>query len=203
VGIIPVGAFLCFHLFTNSYAFKGIEVYDKHVRTIYELPGLFFAELFLIWLPILFHAILGFYIMLKGRNNVLRYPYSENIFFVLQRLTGVVAFVFIIYHVITTRFKFNLPEASCFLSMQRELFDYRIIGKGESILVPGWKFYFYILGIISSSFHFGNGIWGFCVNFGILQGQRSQKVGRYIFLVLGLVIAIFGFVSLIGFHKSE
>ncbi|MFN7181349.1 MAG: succinate dehydrogenase [Planctomycetota bacterium] len=202
VGIIPVGVFLIFHLFANSFAFKGADIYDRHVRDLYEIPILIFLEIFLIWIPILFHAILGLYIIYKGRVNVVQYPYSGNIFFTLQRLSGIIALAFIVYHIITTRFKFNLPESSCFLSMQNELFNVAKIGKDVVTLVPGWKFYFYILGILTSCFHFGNGLWSFCINFGILQGEKIQLVGRVVFLIVGLLVAVLGFLSLAGFYKG-
>lgn len=203
VGIIPVGAFLCFHLYTNATAFKGAEVYDRHVRELYDMPILLLVEICVIWIPILFHAIFGVYIIYKGKDNSLRYPYAENIYFMLQRLTGIIAFVFVVYHVITTRFKFDLPDRSCFIAMQNELFNVKNIAEGTMAFVPSWKYYFYILGILSSCFHFGNGLWGFCINFGILQGQKVQKLSRIVFLVIGLVLAVFGFISLAGFYRGQ
>ncbi len=203
IGVVPVGTFLFFHLFANSFAFKGSQVYDKHVRELYDIPILIFLEIFFIWLPILFHAMFGMYIIYKGKDNSLRYPYVENLFFMLQRLTGIVAFIFIIYHVITTRFKFDLPDSSCFIAMQNELFNMKNITPEMIVIVPNWKFYFYIVGVLASCFHFGNGLWSFCINFGILQGEKAQRVGRIIFLIIGFLIAILGFLSLTGFYKGE
>ncbi len=203
VGIIPVGAFLCFHLYTNATAFKGQEVYDRHVREIHDMPILFLVELCVIWIPILFHAILGVYIIYKGRYNSLRYPYVENIYFTVQRLTGMIAFVFIIYHVLTTRFKFDLPDTSCFIAMQNELFNVKSIAEGATGFVPSWKFYFYILGILSACFHFCNGLWSFCINFGILQGQKIQKLSRIGFFVVGIILSVLGFISLAGFYRGQ
>lgn len=201
VGIIPIGAFLFFHLYTNATAFKGATIYDEHVRKIQEIPLLFLAELFFIGLPILFHALLGIYIIARGQTNIFKYPYTENIYFMLQRITGIIALIFIVYHVITTRFKFDVSGQSCFLAMQGELFKSSNVG-GTLILTPNWKFYFYILGILSSCFHLGNGLWGFCINFGILQGEKVQKVSRYVFLAVGIVLAVFGMMSLYGFYRG-
>src|SRR5690349_24479564 len=71
-GLVPVGAFMCFHLFeTNSaYGEGGARAFNHTVDEIAHLPFLLPAEIFGIWLPILFHAIFGIAIILEGRPNV-------------------------------------------------------------------------------------------------------------------------------------
>ena len=62
-GIMPVGAFLFEHiLISNSTAISGPDAYERQVSFLANLPLVFFLELFGIWLPILFHALYGFYI---------------------------------------------------------------------------------------------------------------------------------------------
>ena len=70
-GIIPVGAFLFEHiLISNSTAISGPEAYARQVSFLANLPLVFFLELFGIWLPILFHALYGFYIWYRGDGNI-------------------------------------------------------------------------------------------------------------------------------------
>jgi len=62
-GIIPVGAFLFEHiLISNATAISGPAAYARQVRFLASLPLVPVLELFGIWLPILFHALYGFYI---------------------------------------------------------------------------------------------------------------------------------------------
>jgi succinate dehydrogenase/fumarate reductase cytochrome b subunit len=67
-GLVPVGVFLCFHLFTNFQMLVGDIQHE--VEFIHNMPALFFVELAL-WLSIGFHAALGFYYTFAGaRQNV-------------------------------------------------------------------------------------------------------------------------------------
>src|SRR3954463_15093726 len=66
-GIIPVGAFLFEHiLISNGTAINGATAYAHQVRFLGSLPFVLGLELFGIWLPILFHALYGFYIWYRG-----------------------------------------------------------------------------------------------------------------------------------------
>ncbi len=61
-------------------------------------------ELFGIWLPILFHALYGFYIWYRGETNVGEYPWTGNWMYTAQRWTGGIAFAYILWHTWTMRF---------------------------------------------------------------------------------------------------
>ena len=65
---------------------------------------MFFLELFGIWLPILFHALYGFYIWYRGDGNTVAYPWTGNWMYTAQRWTGGIAFVYIVWHTYTMRF---------------------------------------------------------------------------------------------------
>ena len=69
-------------------------------------PGTYTLEVvewLFIFLPILFHGIIGMIIVARGKRNVAIYPYRENIRYTLQRWTGVITFAFILWHVFQTR----------------------------------------------------------------------------------------------------
>ena len=92
-GIIPVGAFLFEHLLiSNAAAIGGPTAYARQVRFLASLPLVPALELFGIWLPILFHALYGFYIWFRGESNITDYPWAGNWMFTAQRWTGGVAF---------------------------------------------------------------------------------------------------------------
>ena len=104
-GIVPVGAFLFEHiLISNSTAISGPDAYARQVSFLANLPLVFFLELFGIWLPILFHALYGFYIWYRGDGNTLAYPWTGNWMYTAQRWTGGIAFVYIVWHTYTMRF---------------------------------------------------------------------------------------------------
>ncbi|HEX9860872.1 MAG TPA: succinate dehydrogenase, partial [Nitrospirota bacterium] len=54
-GAVPLGAFLVFHLYANSFSLSGPAAYDEHVRFLRSLPYLHVLEWGLIFLPLLYH----------------------------------------------------------------------------------------------------------------------------------------------------
>jgi succinate dehydrogenase / fumarate reductase cytochrome b subunit len=151
------------------------------VRFLAGLPLVPVLELFGIWLPILFHALYGFYIWYRGETNVGNYPWTGNWMYALQRWTGIVAFAYIIWHTWTMRFTgidlHEFPGAS-FGKVQAELFSPGLLA-------------FYVIGLLAASWHFAYGIWLFAAKWGLTPGeaarQRFLKVCLAFFLVMSAV----------------
>lgn len=93
LGVIPIGVFLIQHLVVNHFAVYGEESFNKAAGFMHDLPFRLALEIVIIFLPILFHAILGVYIVFVAKNNTRRYGYFRNWMFYLQRVTGIVTFV--------------------------------------------------------------------------------------------------------------
>ena len=103
LGVIPVGVYLTLHLVVNHFATKGVEAYNSAVEFMGNLPFLIFLEIFVIYLPILYHAIYGLYVAFTAKSNVNNFNTFRNWMFVLQRITGVIILIFIAWHVWETR----------------------------------------------------------------------------------------------------
>ena len=99
-----MGAFLVEHFVSNAFATRGPAAYTKQVELLSSFPFVFYLELFGIWLPILYHALYGFYIWFRGESNVSDYPWTGNWMFTLQRWTGAIAFCYIVWHTWHLRF---------------------------------------------------------------------------------------------------
>lgn len=192
-GIIPVGAFLFEHiLISNSTAIgqNGPAAYARQVSFLANLPLVTLLELFGIWIPIAYHALYGFYIWYRGDGNTMAYPWSGNWMYTLQRWTGGIAFVYIIWHVTTMRFlgvDLHADPSSSFGKVQMEVFQ-----------IP--YFLFYVIGLIAASWHFAYGIWLFCAKWGVVTGDRAQK--RLLAVCLGFffVLTAAGLASLTSFR---
>ncbi len=187
LGVIPIGIFLIQHLVVNHFAVYGEESFNKAAGFMHDLPFRLVLEIFIIFLPILFHAILGVYIVFVTKNNTKRYGYFRNWMFYLQRVTGIITFVFIAWHVWETRVQIGMGNAEL---------DYSLM---ENILSDPVMFWFYILGVISTTFHFANGLWSFLVSWGITQSPKSQKIATYATLLVFLAISYIGVRALIQF----
>jgi succinate dehydrogenase / fumarate reductase cytochrome b subunit len=191
LGIIPIGVFLCFHMFENSLSVKGEEHFTEHViHKIGNMPYVELMEIFFIAVPILFHAIYGLIIWYQGKSNVLKYGYFRNWMYWLQRISGVVAFVFIITHVWGTRLQVLVNDAVT----KDNLFAY-LAGQIDNPLTLVW----YSIGILASVIHFSNGIWLALITWGITIGPRSQRIASWVCAFIGLILLVLGAQALRGF----
>ncbi len=58
---------------------------------------------------------------------------------------------------------------------------------------------FYIVGILSATFHLANGIWSFLVSWGITQSKSSQKIATYITMIFFVILSIMGVAAILAF----
>jgi succinate dehydrogenase / fumarate reductase cytochrome b subunit len=99
-GLVPVGAYMVIHLLINASVVDSPNAYQRAVYGIHSLGALLpVVEWGFIFLPLLFHAIIGVVIVRGGLPNSGTYRYAKNVRYTLQRATGMIAFAFIVYHV--------------------------------------------------------------------------------------------------------
>ena len=172
-------------MFSNSFIMRGPEAYNEQIKFLSGLPYVLWLEVLFIYLPILYHTFYGFYVMFTGRNNLSSYPYTANALYVLQRITGIITFCFVLYHVYETRIENLLygTEVS-FARMQH-------------LLHEPHAFTVYLIGMTAVMFHFANGLWGFLISWGITVGERARRAAGYACVVIGLVLFAVGVNALI------
>lgn len=186
LGVIPVGLFLTQHLIVNHFATKGEEAFNQAAGFMGKLPFVYVLEAFIIFLPLLFHAIYGLYIAFTAKNNQGRFGYFRNWMFVLQRWTGVVTLVFVAWHVWETRVQAALGAEVNFQMM-------------ENILDNPFMVAFYIVGVVAAVFHFANGLWSFCVSWGIAVSPSSQRIVTYATLFVFVALSFIGLRAIFAF----
>ncbi len=103
LGVIPVGIFLIQHLVVNQFAARGAEAFNSAAHFMDSLPFRYALEIFIIFLPLIYHAVYGVYIAFTAKNNAGQYSYMRNWLFVLQRVTGIITLIFVSWHVWETR----------------------------------------------------------------------------------------------------
>jgi succinate dehydrogenase / fumarate reductase cytochrome b subunit len=188
-GIVPVGVFLLEHFFTNSFALFGAESYNEKVEFLRSLPYLLLIEIFFIFIPIAFHAVLGLWIWWEARFNNRTLGYGRNHLFAAQRITGLFLVFFITYHVLTTRFGhwFGYDNTDLFALMEYKF-------------THAWEVIFYALGVIAASFHLGNGLFGFGIHWGLATSRRGHLRLAWTGAVVSIAVALVGLNSLLAFQ---
>ena len=101
-GIIPLGVFLFVHLFINSFSLKGPDAFNEAAGLLVKLPYLIIIELVIIFIPLLYHMIYGLAITYSWDTNLASSSKLTNWTYFLQRLTGILAIIFIFAHVYGT-----------------------------------------------------------------------------------------------------
>ena len=186
LGVIPIGLFLIVHLTVNYYIVDGVESYNKAAEFMESLPYLYFLEVALIALPMLFHGVYGVYYAFLGSINSNRYSYARNWMYLFQRFTGVFLVIFISWHVWETRLA-KLRGVEVNAEMMQNIVDNPLM------------LLFYIVGILSATFHFANGLWSFAITWGITQSPRSQRFMSYVSGAVFLALSFVGIRSILTF----
>lgn len=191
LGVVPVGLFLTNHLVVNHFATQGASAFNKAAAFMGSLPFLPVLEIFLIFLPILYHAIYGIYIAFQAKNNVNRFGMFRNWMFFLQRITGIFLVIFIAWHVWETRAQVTVAGAEVNYNMMAD------------ILANPFMLAFYIVGVVAAVFHWANGIWSFLVSWGLIITPRSQQITTYVTIGIFVVLSFIGVRALLAFINPD
>ena len=188
-GMLPIGGFMVFHIFANSTAMFSAENYNLIIDFLRGLPFVEEVEWILIFGPIIFHALYGVLIYTTAKPNHMQYSGLENFRYILQRITGMVALVYIYFHIV----QFKTVENLDYNYVAQSLSGTQAIDWAPAIpfLNPFSIYWFYVIGLLSTIYHFSNGLWGFCITWGITVGKRAQDavsvIGVITFIVLSYI----------------
>ena len=201
-GLIPVGAYMVIHLLTNASVLDSPGRFQRFVYDIHDLPMLWVIEWVFIFLPILFHAIVGVLIIRGGLPNSGTYRYASNVRYTLQRATGMIAFVFILVHVFHMHGWFHADWWS------RNVVEplgggqfkaYNAASTGAAALSSVAYQIFYLVGVLSCVFHLANGIWTFGITWGLWITPQAQRWATTACLIFGIALSAVGLGALGGF----
>lgn len=198
-GIVPLGLFLLEHFYTNSKAVNpetGVSDFNNAVADLQAIPYILLVEIAGIFIPLIYHAVYGMIITLEWRPNNLSYPYGRNWFYTIQRITGIILFVFITFHVLNFRFGLipGLNELS--VAHNANMAFAIVAGEFQNNLI----LLVYIIGITATVWHLANGVWLFLVDWGITIGARAQRLTGYACIAAGLALLVVGINALAAFR---
>ncbi|MEQ8848284.1 succinate dehydrogenase cytochrome b558 subunit [Botrimarina sp.] len=200
-GLIPVGAFMCVHLVTNASVLNGPETFQENVYRIHGLGKLLpLVEWLFIFLPLIFHAVVGVWIVTTGVPNTSNYAYGANWRYTLQRASGMVALVFILYHVFHMH---GWLHFDWWLAMAEPLggakfAPFNAPSTAGAALQNPLIIAFYAVGIVASVFHLANGLWTMGITWGAWTSAAAQRKALYACGVFGFALLAVGLSALVG-----
>ena len=213
-GIVPVGVFCIVHLFTNFQIllqqfpsvrqfFGEADIFQHEVDFIHSLPALLFVEIGL-WSAIGFHAILGIAYTLQGKSNTSSYKYEKNYRYTLQRVTGIIALIFIFLHVATLRWRWNLGGWFTPFYAHGPNGEPLVTATTAYALQASWLVSaFYLVGALGVVYHWANGLWTAAITWGITISEKGQQRWGQLCAGLGVALAIFTVGAVIGANMYE
>lgn len=204
LGLIPIGAYMVVHLLANASIANGTESFQNVVYQIHSLgKGVVLVEWLFIFLPILFHALLGFVFIFGGKSNLKNYPNTTNRRYVAQRVTGMIAFFFIFWHVLHMNgvihaewFRESIADALGLAQFR----PYNAASTAARALQNPIVFVLYSIGILSCVYHFANGLWTMGITWGVWVTPSAQRWASRVCMGIGLVVAVVGMSALISFQ---
>lgn len=200
-GLIPVGAFMCVHLAVNASVVNGPETFQNNVYGIHALGKLLpLVEWTTIFLPLIFHAVIGVWIVKGGLPNTGAYAYGSNIRYTLQRASGVVALLFILYHVFHMHgwFHFDWWLAIAEPLGGHQFRPFNAPSTAGAALQNPIVILFYAVGIVACVFHLANGLWTMGITWGAWTSPAAQKKALYACGAFGVALLGVGMTSLAG-----
>jgi succinate dehydrogenase / fumarate reductase, cytochrome b subunit len=207
-GIVPVGAYMVVHLVTNASVLDGPATFQRNVYSIHSLGAMLpLVEWVFIFLPLIYHAVYGVLITRGALPNSGTYKTTSNVRYTLQRATGMIAFVFIFWHVFHMHGWFHADAWMQNVAEPLGGGKFRAYNASStaaeamqmSLIVP----ILYAIGVLSCVFHLANGIWTFGITWGLWVTPRAQRWATAVCLVFGLGLAAVSMGALHGFTTKS
>jgi len=188
-GVVPVGVFLAFHLYSNAEARRGADAYNALARRIHRTPALLAVEILLVAAPLLFHGIYGLFRIAEERPAAAGVSAPRRALATAQRTTGVVLFVFLFVHLWTARLVQIRDHASLDL--------FRLM---QAVLASPWLRAAYAAGVLAATFHLSAGLWTFAEGWGMAATPRARRVAAALAAAAFALLSAFGLASLNAFR---
>ena len=194
------------HLLVNASALNSPASFQTNVYNIHRFGALLpLLEWTFIFIPILFHAIVGVAIVAGGLPNTHHYPYAANYRYTLQRVTGVIAFFFIGMHVFHMHGWFH---ADLWLKNVVEPFGggqfrpYNATSTAGAALQGIVIVIIYVVGLLSCTFHLANGVWTMGITWGVWTSPHAQRRALGVCGVFGVLLSAVGLGALFGLRGA-
>jgi succinate dehydrogenase / fumarate reductase cytochrome b subunit len=195
-GIVPLGAYMVVHLTTNASLLNGVPTFQRAVMQIHSLGKVLpLVEWFAIFLPLLFHALIGVWIVRTAKYNTDHYRYASNRRYVWQRWTGLIALVYLLVHVFHLHGIFHVTPWLDYVAHPLGMASFRPYSAAstlaeamDGVLWPA----FYLIGVLACVYHLANGLWTAGITWGLWLTPNAQKRATKVCVVFGLVLAVIG-----------
>jgi succinate dehydrogenase / fumarate reductase cytochrome b subunit len=194
------------HLTVNASVLNGAATFQNNVLNIHKLGAILpVVEWTFIFLPILFHAIVGVAIVAGGLPNINQYPLSANYRYTLQRATGMIAFAFIMLHVLHMHGWFHNESWLRYVVEPlggARFRPYNATSTAGLALQGLLATALYAIGVLSCVYHLANGVWTMGITWGVWTSPTAQARASKVCTAAGVLLAVVGLSALFGVRSA-
>ncbi len=188
-GVVPVGAFLVLHLCANASAARGPEAYDETARRLRELPLAVALEILFVALPLGFHGVYGLFVAAVEPRGAAGAGDARRGLAAFQRVTGILLFGFLLFHVWTTR----LVQ----VHDHGELDLFRLM---QALCASPWIRAAYVAGLLGAAAHFAAGLFTFADTWGLVRTRFARVAAAAASAGIFAALSVLGLRSLSAFR---
>ncbi len=185
-GMFPIGVLLVLHLWTSTAVLTSRSAYDAQLVAVNGVPFLWILELGLVFLPLLFHGLFGIHLALRPDPGP--HHYASDRAHLLQRVTGMLALVFVGAHLWELRlqgFRGALGASTYSTRLEQHLSS---TVWGIPLVALG-----YVTGIGVCVFHLANGMTSYWSRSGRATTPAELRRARAVFGALGGIFFLASF----------
>jgi succinate dehydrogenase/fumarate reductase cytochrome b subunit (b558 family) len=182
-GVVPLGAFVLFHIWISLSAAGSREIYDRQIAFLHGGPVLGLLEVVFVILPLAFHGLYGVIRTFQPREK--DHAYGTDLMVTVQRVSGLVVLVFVALHLWELRgatWLRGLPVASYSTKLVEDL-------SSTQSGVP-WIALGYLVGIAATVLHLVVGMTSFLTTWGYTTTTKSQRRARSFFRGVGVLFFV-------------
>ena len=190
-GLVPVGAFLVFHLAVNSSALRGAEAYDRMVQRLQQLPLVVVLELALVLAPMAYHGLYGLYLAATRPTGDPGSSAARRRLAIFQRVTGIPLFAYVLFHLWTTR----LVQVAQHDHESVDLFHWM-----QALYATPWIRAAYVLGLLCATGHFAVGLRLSAEDWGLARTPAARAAAGVLAAAVFVSLAVLGLRSLAAFR---
>ena len=190
-GLVPVGAFLVFHLAVNASAMRGAEAYDRTVHRLQQIPGVVALEFALVLAPMAYHALYGLYLAATLPAGDPGAPPARRRLAIFQRATGIPLLAYVLFHLWTTR----LVGVAQHDHESVDLFHWM-----QALYATPWIRAAYVLGLLCATGHFAVGLRLSAEDWGLARTPAAKAAAAALAAAVFVSLAALGLRSLAAFR---
>ncbi len=187
--------FVLGHMLGNMTIFAGQEGINAYAAHIHNLSPILWAERLLLFMAVIIHIYFGLQLTFENweasSTSYVKRQYQQSIFFSRTMIySGLVLFVFLIYHLFHFTFRLTNPDFSSLIDdMGRDDVYTMLVMSFQQAFIA----LIYIIGMTALFFHLSHGISSFFQTMGWNNDKTINLIGR-----IGKVVAILLFVGFIS-----